>query len=343
MLSNDEESLAQFLESEILSEVLLRISWLSRFRCANCGRGLIVWFPSQDAGEADEPEAKRARLGGGREDDAGKTTDNNASSCSCRAGSVVARRIETGIFSKLPPELFPHILKFLSSEVWNLPANFLFLYYFGKMLARPNHQMLWRLWCATFLLQDLMACSMVCKFLSLAASDESLWRRLWAFIIRSSKRSICLYHSILFFYASWPLKFLSALQILYLKCLNTINLCECTYDLHSPYHMLCLINAHCSYCIRWGLLSSGNKMRQCAWKKLYIQVVNRHVRQSAYELILLNWKNSWEETTFSWILQVPHFTVRCSTVLLTLSCICLLFAAWWRRHDRTHQDLPAWV
>lgn len=29
----------------------------------------------------------------------------------------VPRRIESGTFSKIPPELFPHILKFLSSEV----------------------------------------------------------------------------------------------------------------------------------------------------------------------------------------------------------------------------------
>lgn len=30
---------------------------------------------------------------------------------------VVPKRIETGFFSKIPPELFHHILKFLSSEV----------------------------------------------------------------------------------------------------------------------------------------------------------------------------------------------------------------------------------
>lgn len=56
--------------------------------------------------------------------------------------STKPRRIESGILSKIPPELFPHILKFLSSE-------------------------------------DLMACSLTCKFLNYAASDESLWRRLY--------------------------------------------------------------------------------------------------------------------------------------------------------------------
>ncbi|XP_048230966.1 F-box protein SKIP31 isoform X2 [Ricinus communis] len=51
-------------------------------------------------------------------------------------------RIESGILSKIPPEIFVHILKFLSSE-------------------------------------DLMTCSLVCRFMNFAASDESLWRRLY--------------------------------------------------------------------------------------------------------------------------------------------------------------------
>ncbi|KAA8521076.1 hypothetical protein F0562_011771 [Nyssa sinensis] len=50
---------------------------------------------------------------------------------------------------------------------------------------------------------DLVACSLVCTFLNYAASDESLWRRL--------------------------------------------------------------------YCMRWGLLPPTKKLRECAWKKLYIQ------------------------------------------------------------------------
>ncbi|XP_020596470.1 F-box protein SKIP31 isoform X2 [Phalaenopsis equestris] len=51
-------------------------------------------------------------------------------------------RIESGVFSNIPPEVIHHILKFLSSE-------------------------------------DLISCSIVCKFLCYAASDESLWRRLY--------------------------------------------------------------------------------------------------------------------------------------------------------------------
>ncbi|XP_042021719.1 F-box protein SKIP31-like [Salvia splendens] len=52
------------------------------------------------------------------------------------------KRIGTGIFSHIPPELLHHILKFLSSE-------------------------------------DLVSCTLVCRFMSFAASDESLWRRLY--------------------------------------------------------------------------------------------------------------------------------------------------------------------
>ncbi|XVE99975.1 hypothetical protein REPUB_Repub03eG0246300 [Reevesia pubescens] len=51
------------------------------------------------------------------------------------------RRIESETSSKISLELFPHILKFLSSE-------------------------------------DLVSCSLVCSFLNFAASDEFLWRRL---------------------------------------------------------------------------------------------------------------------------------------------------------------------
>ncbi|ONK58873.1 uncharacterized protein A4U43_C08F610 [Asparagus officinalis] len=51
-------------------------------------------------------------------------------------------RIDSGSFSKIPPEIFHHIFKFLSSE-------------------------------------DLISCSHVCRFMNFAASDERLWRRLY--------------------------------------------------------------------------------------------------------------------------------------------------------------------
>ncbi|KAI5656576.1 hypothetical protein M9H77_25369 [Catharanthus roseus] len=92
----------------------------------------------------------------------GALKSNNGGSSS--EDGLMSRRIETGIFSNVPPELFRHIFKFLSSE-------------------------------------DLISCSLVCRFLNYAASDESLWRRL--------------------------------------------------------------------YNLRWGL--QPKKLRDCAWKKLYIQ------------------------------------------------------------------------
>uniref|UniRef100_A0ACD6ACJ4 Uncharacterized protein n=1 Tax=Avena sativa TaxID=4498 RepID=A0ACD6ACJ4_AVESA len=78
-------------------------------------------------------------------------------------------QIDTGMFTNIPVELFLQIFKFLSSE-------------------------------------DLISCALVCRFMNAAASDETLWRRL--------------------------------------------------------------------YCMRWGLSSnatSNAKLRDCAWKNLYIQ------------------------------------------------------------------------
>lgn len=142
-ISEDEdEILAHFLESEVLSEV-------------------------SDQEEEDkmknESKAKRIRVVEDKTEEDPKFHKNPEDR---GASSSSASRIETGIFGKIPPELFPHILKFLSSE-------------------------------------DLIACSLVCRFLNYAASDESLWRRL--------------------------------------------------------------------YCMRWGLLPPTRKLRECPWKKLYIQ------------------------------------------------------------------------
>lgn len=68
------------------------------------------------------------------------------------------RSIKAGILSKIPPELLHHILKFLSSE-------------------------------------DLVACSLVCKFLNGVASDESLWRQLyclrWGLVLPTKKPREC--------------------------------------------------------------------------------------------------------------------------------------------------------
>ncbi|KAK9276232.1 hypothetical protein L1049_005763 [Liquidambar formosana] len=118
-VSDDEdENLAHFLESEVLSEVSDQEETKTTMEEEN-----------------EEPQAKRLRVD--VEEDEG-----TSSSSTSKSSNSVPIRIETGIFSKMPPELFHHILKFLSSE-------------------------------------DLIACSLVCRFLNSAASDECLWRRLY--------------------------------------------------------------------------------------------------------------------------------------------------------------------
>lgn len=120
----EDEILAKFLESEVLSEV-----------------------SDQDQEEETEeakkeeiePKGKRVRFQETQEEEKEQNQKKKANNNNNNKGEQ--RRIKSGILSKIPPELFPHILKFLSSE-------------------------------------DLIACSLVCRFLNFAASDESLWRRL---------------------------------------------------------------------------------------------------------------------------------------------------------------------
>nr|AFK43582.1 unknown [Lotus japonicus] len=124
-LSDDEdENLAQFLESEVLSEV-----------------------SDKEEENLEEPKAKRKRIEEAESTKQGQGTKQISAPLSEPENygvnnGVVPKRIETGFFSKIPPEFFHHILKFLSSE-------------------------------------DLISCSAVCTFLNYAASDEALWRRLY--------------------------------------------------------------------------------------------------------------------------------------------------------------------
>ncbi|GAB2295928.1 hypothetical protein Dimus_030076 [Dionaea muscipula] len=155
VLDEEDESLARFLESEVLSEVS---------------------DEDEEEKEVMERPAKRCRV----EDviveldirsEITVATDGLKADVLNQGNSgsntkMDMRRIESGVLSKIPAELFRHILKFLSSE-------------------------------------DLISCSSVCKFMNHVASDESLWRRL--------------------------------------------------------------------YCMRWGLLPPTKKLRECPWKKLYIQ------------------------------------------------------------------------
>jgi len=149
MSDEEDENLALFLESEVLSEV-----------------------SDQEEGKAEQPKAKKLRGQNGNDSEVEQHQADGSSGClgatasntenknhdsNCKV-SATTGRIETGIFSKIPPELFPHILKFLSSE-------------------------------------DLIACALVCRFLSYAASDESLWRRLycmrWGLLPPSKKLREC--------------------------------------------------------------------------------------------------------------------------------------------------------
>ncbi|KAL8162615.1 hypothetical protein V2J09_014104 [Rumex salicifolius] len=148
----EDENLAQFLESEVLSE-----------------------GSDQDEQYIEEKERPAKRFcKDDNPDDRNETIDrtNIASSSNvvkdCSNSNVIKmelKRIESGILSNVPPELFYHILKFLSSE-------------------------------------DLISCSQVCKLMNHVAADDTLWRRL--------------------------------------------------------------------YCLRWGLLPPTKRLRECAWKTLYI-------------------------------------------------------------------------
>ncbi|OAY79147.1 F-box protein SKIP31 [Ananas comosus] len=124
---DDDEFLANFLESEILSGdpdpapaphkgflAVSRPHWLDSSQ-----------EEAPDAAEAVARPSKRIRV-------------ESESSHAQRSRA----QIDSGFFSKIPPELFHSIFKFLSSE-------------------------------------DLISCSLVCRFMNFAASDESLWRRLY--------------------------------------------------------------------------------------------------------------------------------------------------------------------
>ena len=131
VLDEEDENLAHFLESEVLSVsdqvCLFPFPWnwfpfSTKFR-------IPIWnFVLQEDGKTveEEPNAKRAKLV-----DKDKEEDNNNNNN--KRNNVVPKRIESGIFSKVPSELFPHILKFLSSEVYTINKSsflYLFIYYY---------------------------------------------------------------------------------------------------------------------------------------------------------------------------------------------------------------------
>lgn len=77
----------------------------------------------------EEPIAKRKRVEEAEGTKEGAKQSSSSSSEVKNYGfnnGAVPRRIETGFFSKIPPELFHHILKFLSSEVTYTISFFFF-------------------------------------------------------------------------------------------------------------------------------------------------------------------------------------------------------------------------
>eukprot|EP00249_Psilotum_nudum_P019554 c27313_g1_i1 orf=146-1258(+) len=126
-VEDDDASLAQFLEEEVLS---------------------VDSAPSYDStgcwDEEGQNRDKRLCIGKIYECESLEVYQSSIENVILNRISWKAAQpsIESGCFSKMPTELYQNILKFLSSE-------------------------------------DLAMCARVCKFLRLAASEESLWQRLY--------------------------------------------------------------------------------------------------------------------------------------------------------------------
>lgn len=140
---DEDENLAQFLESEVLHESEDSDSDFSHIR--NHKKVLVSpGFDSQDEEKLDlePPKAKRLRVLDDGDQSESAVSSSSASSCSTSRVKSIPSGVDSGFITKIPPEIFHHILKFLSSE-------------------------------------DLISCSLVCRFLNFVAADESLWRRLY--------------------------------------------------------------------------------------------------------------------------------------------------------------------
>ncbi|XP_031482352.1 F-box protein SKIP31 [Nymphaea colorata] len=125
----EDEALAQFLEAEVLSEISEDEEVVERPQKRLCASHVPLLAAGRRPVES-EPVLETGSL-------STSSVEKGPADRSWRT-----KYIMSGMFSKIPPELFRHILKFLSSE-------------------------------------DLVACALVCRFLNFAASDEFLWRRLY--------------------------------------------------------------------------------------------------------------------------------------------------------------------
>jgi len=141
---NEDVLLAQFLESEVLAVDSDQEDLVSRPSKRLCVEEEVKGAQEAVFAEKGLDCTKDGNQPFDTSEIVTKRTDfqSQTETCGSSGDSKVQPCIENGVFSKIPAELFPKILKFLSSE-------------------------------------DLVTCALVCRFLNYASSDESLWRRLY--------------------------------------------------------------------------------------------------------------------------------------------------------------------
>jgi len=141
---NEDVLLAQFLESEVLAVDSDQEDLVSRPSKRLCVEEEVKGAQEAVFAEKGLDCTKDGNQPFDTSEIVTKRTDfqSQTEACGSSGDSKVQPCIENGVFSKIPADLFPKILKFLSSE-------------------------------------DLVTCALVCRFLNYASSDESLWRRLY--------------------------------------------------------------------------------------------------------------------------------------------------------------------
>lgn len=93
------------------------------FDILDCFKSLIIDLQEEEEEteeakkEEIEPKGKRVRFQETQEEEKEQNQKKKANNNNNNNNKGEQRRIKSGILSKIPPELFPHILKFLSSEV----------------------------------------------------------------------------------------------------------------------------------------------------------------------------------------------------------------------------------
>eukprot|EP00252_Welwitschia_mirabilis_P010603 TRINITY_DN2393_c0_g1_i1.p1 TRINITY_DN2393_c0_g1~~TRINITY_DN2393_c0_g1_i1.p1 ORF type:complete len:356 (+),score=72.33 TRINITY_DN2393_c0_g1_i1:180-1247(+) len=139
----EDDMLAEFIESEVLacdSEEEDTFSRPSKRLCVEVKEHSEAPFADENAGTVSN--CKKQPHEADRVGASSSSAQSSAETASASKDPKIPPCIEDGYFSRIPVDIIPRILKFLSSE-------------------------------------DLITCSLVCRYLNYAASDESLWRRLY--------------------------------------------------------------------------------------------------------------------------------------------------------------------